>query len=105
MKTLPQEQLYYLHDLLTYIMIGLCLIISYAGYKIKDPTLKIQISLVIIKFCVTQEILDYLNRIFFDELYNFSLGTDYPCNFVLLVFIFQYLVLLWQLPIKVLIQN
>ena len=89
MKTLPQEQLYYLHDLLTYIMIGLCLIISYAGYKIKSPTLKIQISLVIIIFCVTQEILDYLNRIFFDELYIFSLVTDLPLQFCVIGFYFS----------------
>ena len=89
MKTLPPEQLYYLHDLLTYIMIGLCLIISYAGFKIKAPRLKIQISLVIIIFCVTQEILDYLNRIFFDELYIFSLGTDLPLQFCVIGFYFS----------------
>ena len=89
MKTLSPEQLYYLHDLLTYIMIGLCLIISYVGYKIKTTKLKTQISIIIIAFCITQEIIDYLNRIFFDELYNFSLGTDLPLQFCVIGFYFS----------------
>ena len=39
---------------------------------------KNKISIGIIAFCFIQEIIDYLNRIFFDELYNVSFAVDLP---------------------------
>ena len=67
MKTLPANQLHFFHDSLTIFMIGVCLVICYLGITIKDSRLKTYISYGLISFAIMQEILDYLNRIFFDE--------------------------------------
>ena len=89
MKTLSPEHLYYLHDLLAYVMIAICLLVSYAGYKIKNIKYKKYISIFIIIFCLLQECVDYLNRIFLDELYKISLTTDLPLQFCNIGFYFS----------------
>jgi len=89
MKTLPAEQLYFLHNSLTIFMIGVCLIIIYLGITIKDHKNKIYISYGLISFAILQEILDYLNRFFFDELYDFKLSTDLPLQFCVIGFYFS----------------
>ena len=89
MKTLPPEQLYLLHDCLTGAMIILCLIIIYLGITIKNNNYKRYISCGLIFFAIIQEILDYLNRIFFDKLYDFKLSTDLPLQFCIIGFYFS----------------
>ena len=81
MKILPASQLYYLHDILTFIMSFACISICYVGYKIENVAYKKKISFIIIIFCFVQEIVDYLNRIFFDELYSISFAVDLPLHF------------------------
>ena len=59
-------------------MFIISIILCYTGYKLKKINVKKKISICIIVFCFAQEILDYLNRIFFDELYNISIAVDLP---------------------------
>jgi hypothetical integral membrane protein (TIGR02206 family) len=75
---LPDNQLYYLHNFLTLVMLAICIVLCYAGYKLQNITYKKYISIGIIAFCMIQEVLDYLNRIYFDELYNISIVADLP---------------------------
>ena len=89
MKTLPLDQLYFLHNSLTIFMIGLCLIIIYLGIKIKNDKHKLYISYGIISFAIVQEIIDYLNRIFLDSMYDFKLSTDLPLQFCVIGFYFS----------------
>ena len=89
MKTLPLDQLYFLHNSLTIFMIGLCLIIIYLGIKIKNEKHRLYISYGIISFAVVQEIIDYLNRIFLDSMYDFKLSTDLPLQFCVIGFYFS----------------
>ena len=89
MRTLSADQLYLLHNSLTIFMIGLCLITIYLGIKIKSNKHKLYISYGIISFAIVQEIIDYANRIFLDELYDFKLSTDLPLHFCIIGFYFS----------------
>jgi len=81
MHPLSPEKLYYYHNLLTIIMVFSWITISYLGIKIKNKDLITKISYCLIGFSVIQEILDYLNRLFVDELYTMSLSADLPLQF------------------------
>ena len=89
MKLLPSEQLLHLHDILTLFMIGIGSIIIYIGHTIKNNRYKLYISYSLIGFAIIQEIIDYINRIFLDELYNFTLSTDLPLQFCVIGFYFS----------------
>ena len=89
MKTLSEEQLYFLHDSMTLFMIGLWILIIFLGLKVKNSQQKTYISYGLIGFAFTQEILDYVNRIFLDELYDFKLSTDLPLQFCVIGFYFS----------------
>ncbi len=89
MRTLPTEQLYLLHDYLTGVMIIACIIIVYLGITINNSKYKAYISYGLISFALVQEILDYLNRIVLDELYDFKLSTDLPLQFCVIGFYFS----------------
>ena len=89
MKTLPPEKLLYLHDLLSLFMIGAWLLIIYLGCTLKNNRYKYYISYSLISFAAIQEIIDYINRIFLDELYNFKLSTDLPLQFCVIGFYFS----------------
>ena len=84
---------YFYHNCLSILMIFVWLFIFIKGYKVKTHTNKNKISKLIITICLAQEILDYINRIFLDSNYIFSVQRDLPFyNFVRLVFIFHYYV-------------
>ena len=89
MKPLTSEQLYFYHDSLTIVMVVCWVIISWVGYNIKNNTLKTKISYCLIGFALFQEVLDYINRIFLDELYDFKLSTDFPLQFCIIGFYFS----------------
>ena len=91
MKTLPIDQLYFLHNSLTIFMIGVCSLIIYLGLTVKTNKYKVYISYGLISFCIIQELLDYLNRIVFDELYDFKLSADLPLQFCVMGFYFSIL--------------
>ena len=81
MKPLSTELLYYFHNLLTLIMLGVWIVFSFIGYKLKNQKTITKISYGLIGFSILQEIMDYTNRIFLDELYVISLSTDLPLQF------------------------
>ena len=81
MKPLSTELLYYFHNLLTFIMIGVWIVFSFIGYKLKNQKTITKISYGLIGFSILQEIMDYTNRIFLDELYVISLSADLPLQF------------------------
>ena len=69
---------YFYHNCLSLIMIVVWIFIFIKGYKIQDDILKNKISKWIIIFCLSQELLDYINRIFLDSSYVFSIHRDLP---------------------------
>ncbi len=69
---------YFYHNCLSLIMIVVWIFIFIKGYKIQDDILKNKISKWIIIFCLSQEVLDYINRIFLDSSYVFSIHRDLP---------------------------
>jgi len=81
MKPLSPELLYYFHNLLTSIMIGTWILFSFIGYKLKNKVIITKISYGLIGFSIIQEIIDYINRIYLDELYILSLSADLPLQF------------------------
>tara|TARA_B100001142_G_scaffold225918_1_gene224045 strand:+ start:11018 stop:11686 length:669 start_codon:yes stop_codon:yes gene_type:complete len=62
-------------------MIGVWIVFSFIGYKLKNQKTITKISYGLIGFSILQEIMDYTNRIFLDELYVISLSTDLPLQF------------------------
>lgn len=70
-------------------MLFVCIFICYCGYKINNKQYKKYISYGLISFALVQEILDYVNRIFLDELYDFNLSTDLPLQFCVIGFYFS----------------
>ena len=74
MKSLSPELLYYFHNLLTTIMIGMWILFSFIGYKLKNKVIITKISYGLIGFSIVQEIVDYINRIYLDEIYIISLS-------------------------------
>ncbi len=75
---LPIDSKYFYHNCLSLIMIVVWIFIFIKGYKIQDDILKNKISKWIIIFCLSQEVLDYINRIFLDSSYVFSIHRDLP---------------------------
>ena len=70
--------------MLSIIMLVVCIIVPYFGYKLKKNNYKFFFSIFLIVVAILQEILDYTNRIVIDELYTLSLDKDLPfhlCHF------------------------
>lgn len=84
---------YYYHDIISCFMLLVWVYIAYKGYKSKNDKLTYKISSLIIIICLIQESIDYINRIFLDSNYLFSVQRDLPfLHFCKLVFIFQFFV-------------
>ena len=81
MKPLDPDLLYYYHNSLTIVMVCLWIVFSFIGYKIQNKYIVYKITYGLIIFSVLQEILDYVNRIFLDELYVLSFTSDLPLQF------------------------
>ena len=69
---------YYYHNIISYFMLLVWVYIAYKGYKSKNHILTYKISSFIIVICLLQEFLDYINRIFLDSNYLFSIQRDLP---------------------------
>lgn len=57
------------------------ILFSFIGYKLKNKVIITKISYGLIGFSIVQEIVDYINRIYLDELYIISLSSDLPLQF------------------------
>ena len=88
-EKLPDNQLYFLHDSLSAVMLLIAFMIVYLGLTLQNNNYKKYISYGLISFALLQELVDYINRIFLDELYDFSLSTDLPLQFCVIGFYFS----------------
>ena len=93
MKPLSPEKLAFYHDLLTLLMLFICVAVSWYGHKTKDNNKKQSITFFLLGFALLQEILDYVNRFFLDTQYNLSFRTDLPLQFCHFGFYFSILLL------------
>ena len=69
---------YFYHHIISVIMLVIWIYIGIKGYRIKDFTVRRNISILIIAVCLIQEIIDFINRIFLDSNYLFSIQRDLP---------------------------
>jgi len=94
MKPLEPELLYYYHNSLTLFMLGVWLIFSFIGYTFNKRPIIRKISYGLIIFSILQEFLDYINRIYLDELYTLSFASDLPLQFCSIGYYFSLLALI-----------
>lgn len=69
---------YYYHNILSFIMLGAWFFTFLKGYSLSNKEYRNRISIYIIIFCFFQEIIDFINRIFLDPNYTFSIQRDLP---------------------------
>ena len=81
MKALTTAQLTQHHDQLTLIMFFIWIIFCIIGHKLTNDKYKKHISYFLIGFAISQEVIDYLNRFFFDIQYNVTWQADLPIQF------------------------
>ena len=69
---------YYYHNCISFIMLGVWIYIGIKGYTLKNKSIKNKLSTLIITICLIQECIDFINRIFLDSHYIFSIQRDLP---------------------------
>ena len=69
---------YYYHNLLSFTMLAVWIIVAIKGYQSSSYEFKRKISMWIIALCLVQETIDFINRMFLDSNYFFSIQTDLP---------------------------
>ena len=69
---------YHYHNLLSVMMLGAWIYFGIKGSRLKNQEIKRKISIWIILGCLIQEIMDFMNRIFLDPNYIFSIQRDLP---------------------------
>ena len=95
-EELPLNSKHFYHNILSIIMLVVWCFFIYKGYKTKDHIIKNKISIWIVSFCFIQEAIDFINRIFLDPIYIFSIQRDLPfLQFCQVSFYFSILCLLY----------
>tara|TARA_Y100001978_G_scaffold189122_1_gene191123 strand:+ start:5096 stop:5872 length:777 start_codon:yes stop_codon:yes gene_type:complete len=69
---------YFYHNCFSVITTLVTIYIGYNGYKLKNKKNIRFFSFCIIIFCLIQEVFDYINRLFLDNSYLFSIQQDLP---------------------------
>jgi len=88
---------YFYHNLLSFSMIGVWAYVGFRGFTLKDDTIKRKASFFIIFYCIIQELIDFINRIFLDSDYLFSIHRDIPfLQFCQISFYFSLLCILYS---------
>ena len=94
------EQALEYHIIISWIMYFFIFFFSFLGYYLnkndKSNYIK-SISLFLIAFCISQEILDHLNRFFLDSNYTMSWQRDLPIHFCHIAFYFSLIVIYYQI--------
>ena len=85
-KPLSDSNLYAAHNQITYLLIFCWLLVCFLGYYIKDKNLKKNITIFLLSISLFQEVFDYINRFFLNEIYSvtISMQKDLPlqlCHF------------------------
>ena len=88
---------YFYHNLLSFIMLGVWAYIGFKGIRLKDESAKRKISISIAFYCIIQELIDFINRIFLDSDYVLSIHRDIPfLQFCQISFYFSLLCILYS---------
>ena len=69
---------YFYHNLLSVIMVFIWIYFGYLGYRTDKVSKRAKISFYLIAFCLFQEFIDILNRLYLDPNYHFSIQRDIP---------------------------
>ena len=69
---------YYYHHWISFLMLGVWIYVGIKGYALKNQNVKYKLSVWIIAVCLIQECIDFINRIFLDSNYIFSIQRDLP---------------------------
>ena len=77
-ELLPLADKYFYHNILSLFMIPVWLFFGIKGFKLNNEVKKYKFSIFIIILCLLQESIDFINRIFFDANYLFSIQRDLP---------------------------
>ena len=83
-KPLTDLELYHFHNIITYYMLGILFVFILLGLFVKSKQHLIYLTYFLIGLSFIQEILDYINRIFINDLYIMSFSSDLPfqlCHF------------------------
>ena len=95
---LTETEIWQFHNSTSWIMFIIILLFSFIGYYLsnsKNGRIYIKkISIFLVIFCFSQEIIDHLNRFFWDKNYIMSWQRDLPIHFCHLAFYFSIYVLL-----------
>ncbi len=88
---------YFYHNLLSFFMIGTWVYVGFRGFALKDENSKRKTSIFIVLYCIIQELIDFVNRIFLDSDYIFSIHRDIPfLQFCQISFYFSLLCILYS---------
>ena len=94
------EQALEYHIIISWIMYFFIFLFSFLGYYLnknnKSDYIK-NVSIFLIIFCISQEILDHLNRFFLDSNYTMSWQRDLPIHFCHIAFYFSLIVIYYQI--------
>jgi len=77
-EELNLSQKFYYHNLVSIIMLLLWILIGFKGYQLRNHKNILFTSNWIIIICLIQEALDYINRLYLDLNYTFSVQRDLP---------------------------
>ena len=69
---------HYYHNIISFIMLGAWIYFAIKGSYSKNKKFTYKVSAWIIIFCLFQESIDFINRIFLDPNYTFSIQRDLP---------------------------
>ena len=81
---LTEKELFSYHYSITYFMIGIWIVFAAIAYFSKSKKIIINVTYFLIVLSFFQEILDYINRIFINDLYIMTMSKDLPlqlCHF------------------------
>ena len=88
------------HVTISWVMYFFIFFFSFLGYYLnknyKETSYIKNISIFLIIFCISQEILDHLNRFFLDSYYSVSWQRDLPIHFCHIAFYFSLLAIYFQ---------
>ena len=94
---LSNEALYSAHNLITFILFVVWIMICILGYKLNNSTYKKNITIFLISISFLQEIFDYLNRFLFNDLYIVTIEKDLPLQLCHFAYWFAVVCLICQL--------
>ena len=95
---LSDMELYSIHSSITSIILLLWFIISFLGYLFSSNSyLKNKITIFLILLSISQEIFDYCNRFFLNDLYIVEIQTDLPLQLCHIAYWFSVICLYFEL--------